>query len=198
MTDTRQIVIDIETTGLPDAAPGGLHNGGLILEVGMVLVGQDLAPISAWSAVLGHPHGQLEWIRECCSDRVRDMHDVSGLWDDCAGGGDTDRIDIVGSALDWLREWGVAPGTMPLTGSSVRFDRTWLNARMPELEGFFHYRIIDVSSIRELAARWYPGTDFGLHPEKKHRVIPDCLDTIAELKAYRDTIFRAPTTVEEN
>ena len=109
----------------------------------------------------------------------------------------TVAINSVG-AVDYALH-DITPGTLPLTGSSVRFDRTWLNARMPELEQFFHYRIIDVSTIKELAARWYPGVDFGLHPEKKHRAIPDCFDTIDELRAYRDTIFSEPNVyAEEN
>ncbi len=92
-----------------------------------------------------------------------------------------------------VRDWSRGAVAAPLAGNSVATDRGFLARDMPELEGHLHYRIIDVSSIKELARRWYPRVYFA-SPEKKggHRALADIRESIAELKYYRAALFVPP------
>ncbi len=93
--------------------------------------------------------------------------------------------------LEFLRSHGVEPGTVPLCGNSIGTDRRFLQEYMPELEAFFHYRNVDVSTIKELARRWYPSA-VAASPEKEsaHRALDDIRESISELVHYRATLFQ--------
>jgi oligoribonuclease len=92
--------------------------------------------------------------------------------------------------LDYVKEYVPEPGRAPLAGNTVSTDRIFLAREMPELEAYLHYRIVDVSSIKELARRWYPRAYFA-SPSKtgNHRALGDILDSIDELRYYRASVF---------
>lgn len=124
------------------------------------------------------------------SDVVRDMHTKSGLL--AAIKKTTTTLEEAASAtLAFLKEHIVEPGTVPLCGNSIGTDRRFLAARMPEVEAFLHYRSVDVSTVKELARRWYPDA-YNNAPKKAggHRALEDIKESIGELKYYRGTIFK--------
>ena len=112
--------------------------------------------------VIRPPDAALEQM----DDFVRDMHTASGLLDELAGG--TTMEDAQEQVLAYIREWVPEPRKAPLGGNTVATDRGFLARDMPELEAHLHYRIIDVSSIKELSRRWYPRAYFGV-PEEVRR-----------------------------
>ncbi|MEW5810233.1 MAG: oligoribonuclease [Actinomycetota bacterium] len=125
-------------------------------------------------------------------DVVTQMHTKSGLIDEVR----TSTIDLATAetmALDYIREHVKQAKTAPLAGNSIATDRGFLARDMPKLDDYLHYRMIDVSSIKELCRRWYPRIYFG-QPEKglAHRALADIHESIRELKYYRQTAFVAP------
>lgn len=194
LDDPRFLFVDIETTGLTNDAPGGLYRNGLVLEVGLTITGPDLRPIDSISRVVSYPRTVIDSIRTVVDPVVDAMHARSGLWAAVAAA----RLPPFGVESDLVRwaigEHGVKPGTLPMCGSSVQTDREWLRERMPSLEALFHYRIVDVSSVKELVRRWFPPALWTAPPTKAHRALADLQDTIAELQHYRDTVF-APAGV---
>src|SRR5690606_18647606 len=102
--------------------------------------------------------------------------------------------------LDYIRQWVPAERQAPLAGNSIASDRGFINRYMPELDQFLHYRMIDVSSLKELARRWYPRVYFG-QPEKgmSHRALADIRESIRELEFYRRAMLvpgEGPSTDE--
>ncbi|MHA0288224.1 oligoribonuclease [Mycobacterium sp. C3-094] len=125
-------------------------------------------------------------------DVVTQMHTKSGLIDEVR----TSTIDLATAetmALDYIREHVKQAKTAPLCGNSIATDRGFLARDMPKLDDYLHYRMIDVSSIKELCRRWYPRIYFG-QPEKglTHRALADIHESIRELKYYRQTAFVPP------
>ncbi len=92
--------------------------------------------------------------------------------------------------LDYIKQYVPTPGTVPLAGNSIATDRGFIARDMPDLDAYLHYRMIDVSSIKELCRRWYPRIYFG-QPEKglSHRALADIKESIQELAYYRATVF---------
>jgi len=97
--------------------------------------------------------------------------------------------------LEFLRQY-VGDNVSPMCGNSVWQDRRFLNAYMPELEKFFHYRMIDVSTLKELAKRWMPQVCKGLKKQNKHLALEDIKDSILELKHYREHFIIQPPAAE--
>jgi len=128
---------------------------------------------------------------EQMDDFVRDMHTSSGLLEELATG--ITMADAEQQVLAYIRQWAPEASKAPLGGNTVGTDRGFLARDMPELESHLHYRIIDVSSIKELALRWYPRAFFS-SPKKAggHRALADIRESIAELRYYREAIFVAP------
>ena len=91
--------------------------------------------------------------------------------------------------LDFVKRW-VGRWEAPLCGNSIWVDRLFLKREMPKLESYLHYRVIDVSSIKELVARWHPDAEEPPPKEKSHRALDDVLESIEELRRYRKTYFR--------
>jgi oligoribonuclease len=120
---------------------------------------------------------------------VRDMHAKSGLTEEVRRSTITmaEAEDIV---LAYIKEFVPNPRTAPLCGNSIATDRGFLARDMPTLDNFLHYRMIDVSSIKELCRRWYPRVYFG-QPAKglAHRALADIRESIRELEYYRRTVF---------
>ena len=125
---------------------------------------------------------------ETMPDVVREMHTSSGLLDELAAGVSMDEAQR--AVMDYVREHVPDAGKAPLAGNTVGTDRGFLARDMPELEQYLHYRIIDVSSIKELARRWYPRAYFNA-PKKQggHRALADIRESIQELKYYRSAVF---------
>ena len=121
-------------------------------------------------------------------DFVRTMHTSSGLLEELDAG--TTMEDAQEQVLAYVREWVPDARKAPLGGNTVATDRGFLARDMPELESHLHYRIIDVSSIKELSRRWYPRAYFGA-PAKSggHRALADIRESIAELRYYREAVF---------
>src|SRR5436305_6768940 len=122
-------------------------------------------------------------------DVVMQMHTSSGLIEDVAAS-TLQMAEAEKQCLDYLRQFVPEPKKAPLCGNSVATDRTFLARDMPELENYLHYRMVDVSSVKELARRWYPKTYFNSPPKRGgHRALADILESIDELKYYRSTVF---------
>jgi oligoribonuclease len=125
-------------------------------------------------------------------DVVAQMHTRSGLVEEVRAS----TVDVAAAeemALDYIREHVKQAKTAPLAGNSIATDRGFIARDMPKLDDYLHYRMIDVSSIKELCRRWYPRIYFG-QPEKglAHRALADIHESIRELRYYRQTAFVAP------
>jgi oligoribonuclease len=121
-------------------------------------------------------------------DVVRDMHTKSGLLDEIPSGITLEEAQE--QVLAYVRTHVPEARKAPLAGSSVYVDRGFIARDMPELDAYLHYRLIDVSTVKELARRWYPRAFFA-SPEKKggHRALADILESIAELRYYRAAVM---------
>jgi oligoribonuclease len=170
--------IDLEMTGLnPDA--------DVILEIATVVTDSDLnvvaeGPVLAIGAPAEILAGMDDWNQK--------QHRKSGLLDRVLASAET-MESAEAKTLDFLAQH-LPPGKVPLCGNSVWQDRRFLGRHMPRLEKFFHYRIVDVSSVKELAKRWYPA----LPPFKKgeaHLAMADILESLEELRYYRTNLFSA-------
>jgi oligoribonuclease len=114
-------------------------------------------------------------------------HTASGLVDRIRNEG-VELEEAIKQTCDFLKE-NIEPGTAPLCGNSIHTDRTFLAKEMPEVLELLHYRIVDVSTIKELANRWYP-TSPRYNKKEAHRALDDIIESIEELRHYRDTLFR--------
>lgn len=119
---------------------------------------------------------------------VRQMHTDSGLLDELEDGMSLEAAEK--KVLDYVQQWVPEAGRAPLAGNSVHADKAFLRLGMPKLTEYLHYRIIDVSTLKELARRWYPEV-LEAAPKKtgNHRALGDIQDSIAELRYYREHIF---------
>ena len=125
------------------------------------------------------------------NDVVRQMHTSSLLLDQLAEGLTLDQAQE--QVMAYVREHVPSPGKAPLAGNSVGTDRGFIARDLPELDAHLHYRIIDVSSIKELARRWFPRAYFA-SPQKAggHRALADIWESIRELRYYREAVFVPP------
>ncbi|WP_295700933.1 oligoribonuclease [Lapillicoccus sp.] len=174
----RIVWIDCEMTGL------SLEHDALI-EVAALITDFELNQLDdGIDVVIRPPAEALEQMDEF----VRTMHTTSGLLEELDGG--TTMEDAQAQVLAHIRQWVPDPGKAPLGGNTVGTDRGFLARDMPELEAHLHYRIVDVSSIKELSRRWYPRVYFAA-PKKSggHRALADIRESIAELRYYRAAVF---------
>jgi oligoribonuclease len=172
--------MDLEMTGLePDR-----H---VIVEIATIVTDDHLNIIAEGPDLVIHATPeQLAQMGEF----VTEMHKKSGLLPEIEASTVTVQ-EAERATLAFLREQSVEEGTVPLCGNSIGTDRRFLQQYMPTLESYFHYRNIDVSTIKELARRWNPGVLSAL-PEKEtaHRALGDIKESIGELVHYRDTLFQ--------
>jgi oligoribonuclease len=174
--------MDLEMTGLDPARD-------TIVEIATVVTDDDLTVIAEGpDLVVATPPEQLA----AMSDFVRKMHTDSGLLE--AIEHSTVTLAEAGQAtLEFLRAQIPQQQSVPLAGNSIGTDRRFLAAYLPEIEQWLHYRSVDVSTIKELCRRWYPGALKELPPKQTtHRARDDILESIAELAYYRRAIFAAP------
>ena len=122
------------------------------------------------------------------NDFVRQMHTDSGLLEAIPNG--TSLVEAQGQILEYLNKYAPGAGKSPLAGNSVSVDRNFIARDLADVNAYLHYRTVDVSSIKELARRWYPGVYFNA-PKKtgNHRALGDIRDSIDELDYYRSKIF---------
>jgi oligoribonuclease len=174
----RLVWIDCEMTGLD------LEHDALI-EVAALVTDSDLNILGdGVDVVIKPPAEALTQMK----DLVRDMHTHSGLLTELEGG--LDLAEAQRLVLDYIRRHAPEANKAPLAGNTVGTDRGFLARDMPELEGHLHYRVVDVSSIKELVRRWYPRVYFQAPPKTgNHRALGDIKDSIEELKYYRATVF---------
>ena len=175
----RLVWIDCEMTGLD------LKNDALI-EIAALVTDADLVPFGEGVDVVIHaPDAALD----AMPDVVRDMHAKSGLTDEVRRSTVT-MAEAEKLVLDYIREHVPEARSAPLCGNSIATDRGFLARDMPELDGYLHYRMVDVSSIKELCRRWYPRIYYA-QPEKglAHRALADVRESIRELEYYRRTAF---------
>jgi oligoribonuclease len=171
--------MDLEMTGLEPSR----H---VIVEIATILTDDNLNVIAEGPDLVLHATpAQLAEM----GDFVTEMHTTSGLLPAISASTIT-MADAQAQTLEFLRSHIAEPRTIPLCGNSIGTDRRFLEEYMPELENFFHYRNVDVSTIKELAKRWHPGV-LAAKPEKAtaHRALDDIRESIAELVHYRDTLF---------
>ncbi|ARQ68694.1 oligoribonuclease [Streptomyces marincola] len=174
----RMVWIDCEMTGLSLADDALIEVAALVTDSELNVLGDGV------DVVIRPPVAALESMPEV----VRAMHTASGLLDELAAG--TTLREAEDLVLDYIRQHAPEAGKTPLCGNSIGTDRGFLARDMPRLETHLHYRVIDVSSVKELARRWYPRTYFN-SPEKSgnHRALADIRESIAELRYYREAIF---------
>lgn len=179
MTTSDPLVwIDCEMTGLDLGADA-------LIEVAVVVTDYELTPLGEGIDVLIKPPAAA---LEQMNDFVRDMHTSSGLLEELEQGLTMDEAQTL--VLDHVRSLVPTPGTAQLAGNSIGTDKSFLSRDMPELIDYLHYRVVDVSSLKELAKRWYPRTYYQ-SPKKNggHRALADILESIDELRYYRRVLF---------
>ena len=177
MTD-RLVWIDCEMTGLD------LTKDALI-EIACVVTDGELNALDAGLDVLIKPPAEA---LDGMDDVVREMHGSSGLLAALPDGLNlAEAQDLV---LTYIRQHVPESRKVPLCGNSIATDRAFMARDMPDLDSFLHYRMVDVSSIKELARRWYPRVYFA-SPEKHggHRALADIRESIRELRYYREAVF---------
>jgi oligoribonuclease len=172
--------IDCEMTGLDLTKDALIEVAVLVTDAELTVLGEGV------DIVIAAPPASLDTM----PDVVRAMHESSGLLDELATG--TTMADAQAQVMAYVRQHVPEAGKAPLGGNTVATDRGFLARDMPELDAWLHYRIVDVSSIKELARRWYPKVYFNA-PKKHggHRALADIKESIEELKFYRSAIFVA-------
>jgi oligoribonuclease len=175
--------MDLEMTGLDIARD-------VIVEVATLITDDDLTIVAEGpDLVIATTPEQLAVM----DDFVKGMHTKSGLLSDI--GASTISLEEAGAAtLEFIRSHVPKARTVPLAGNSIGTDRRFLAAQLPEIEEYLHYRSVDVSTIKELARRWYPEAMEGA-PTKAggHRAMDDIRESVAELAYYRTAVFREKT-----
>jgi oligoribonuclease len=180
MTD-RLVWIDCEMTGLDLARDALIEIACLVTDGELETLGEGL------DLVIKPPPEALDQIE----DVVREMHTASGLLAELASG--VTLAEAQDQVLGYVRRYISEPRRVPLAGNSIATDRVFIARDMPELDAFLHYRMVDVSSIKELARRWYPRAYFASPPKRGgHRALADITESIRELRYYRETVFVAP------
>jgi len=180
MTD-RLVWIDCEMTGLDLERDALIEIACLVTDGALETLGEGL------DLVIKPPPEALDQM----DDVVREMHTASGLLAELAGG--VTLAEAQDQVLGYVRKYISDPRRVPLAGNSIATDRVFLARDMPELDAFLHYRMVDVSSIKELARRWYQRAYFASPPKRGgHRALADITESIQELRYYRETIFVPP------
>jgi oligoribonuclease len=174
----RLVWIDCEMTGLD-------LGSDLLIEVAALVTDSELNVLGEGvDVVIGASADELARM----PDVVRDMHAASGLTAEVLRSTVT-LEQAQEQVLGYLKEH-VEPNKAPLCGNSIATDRGFLARDMKQLDDFLHYRMVDVSSVKELARRWYPRAYFN-SPKKAggHRALADILESVRELRYYRSTVF---------
>jgi len=181
-SDTNLIWIDLEMTGLDTQKD-------LIIEIATIVTDSELNVLAEGPMIAIH---QPDAVMHSMDEWNTNQHGKSGL---------TARVresqysetQAEQATLDFLAEW-VPAGASPMCGNSICQDRRFLARCMPRLEDYFHYRNLDVSTLKELAKRWSPAVYSGFNKNSSHLAMDDIRDSIAELRHYRAHFLRGPET----
>jgi oligoribonuclease len=174
----RLVWIDCEMTGLDLASDA-------LVEIACIVTDGELNELDdGVDLIIKPPAEALDHMPEL----VREMHTASGLLTELAGG--ITLAEAQDQVLAYVRGRVKEPRKVPLCGNSIATDRAFLARDLPRLDEFLHYRMIDVSSVKELARRWYPRAYFA-SPAKVggHRALADIKESITELRYYREAVF---------
>ena len=181
MVDKNNLIwIDLEMTGL-------VPEKDRIIEIATIITNKDLEILAEGPMIAVHqPNAVLDEMDEWCTTQ----HGKSGLTKRVQESSVTES-EAEQKTLKFLREY-VPDGASPMCGNSICQDRRFLARYMQELEAFFHYRHIDVSTLKELARRWHPQAMRGFVKESSHLALDDIRDSIDELRHYRESFIRLP------
>jgi len=170
--------VDCEMTGLEIGVDE-------ICEIAVIVTDQELKPVHEGLQLVVKPSRKA---MKNMGEFVTQMHTDSGLIEEIPAGISIKKAEA--QVLDYIKQWITEPKTAPLAGNSIGTDRMFLNRQTPEFDSFLHYRNIDVSSLKELARRWYPKVYFQL-PKKQgdHRALADIRESIQELRYYRKVLL---------
>ena len=174
----RLVWIDCEMTGLDIRADALIEVAALVTDFDLTVLGEGV------DIVIKPPPEALDQMVPF----VRQMHTTSGLLEELDAG--TTLEDAQAQVLAYVRQHCADGSRPPLAGNTVATDRAFLSRDTPELEAFLHYRIVDVSSIKELSRRWFPRAYYNA-PAKNggHRALADIRESIEELRYYREAVF---------
>jgi oligoribonuclease len=171
--------MDLEMTGLDPQT-------NVIVEIATLITDDELNVVAEGPDLVVH---QPEEALALMEQVVVDMHTRSGLLD--AIRASTVSLEQAGAeTLAFIKQWVPEARKVPLCGNSIGMDRRFLDAYLPEIEHWLHYRSIDVSSVKELVRRWYPSLSNGrTHKAGTHRALDDIRESVAELRFYREHVF---------
>lgn len=178
------VFVDVETTGLD-------KNLDILLELGIYVTDDQFNPLGAFAEVM---YFDYELSKNAIGKFVQEMHEKNGLWIECAQSQNS-RRGVEKAAIQFLEafDWDEK---QPMAGSTVQFDRGFLSTQMPSLEAKFHYRNIDISSLKGVWSKydWLMNDWDG--GKKLHRSLPDCEDSANELKSYIKSMRRLYNAAE--
>jgi len=179
--------MDLEMTGLDPAKD-------VIVEIATLVTDDELEIVAEGPDLVVHqPPAALEGMEPV----VLEMHSASGLLTAIAAS--TTSLEEAGKAtLDFIREHVPEARTVPLCGNSIGTDRRFLAVYLTEIEEYLHYRSVDVSTIKELTRRWYPGAlDAVPRKATAHRALDDIRESIEELRWYRANVFKPTEALDQ-
>jgi oligoribonuclease len=179
--DTRLVWVDMEMTGLRPEIDR-------IIEVAIVITDSDLNPLAEGPVLVIH---QPDAVLDAMDAWNTATHGRSGLTEQVRRSRITEAV-AQAQLLDFLRDW-VPQGKSPMCGNSICQDRRFMARYMPELEAWFHYRNLDVSTVKELCKRWAPAVARGFDKRSAHTALADILESIEELRYYRDHFIAKPS-----
>lgn len=177
--DDPLVWIDLEMTGLDVERDA-------IVEIACVVTDSDLELLDEGVDIVVHQPAE---VLERMDDVVRRMHTKSGLLEEIATSS-VSLADAGAQVLAYVRRHVPEASRAPMCGNSIGMDRRFLDRYLPDLDRWLHYRSIDVSSLKELCRRWYPEV-YRKRPDKseQHRALDDIVESVHELRYYRDTLF---------
>ena len=172
--------MDLEMTGLDPARD-------VIVEIATLVTDDELAVVAEGPDLVIH---QPPEALAAMNDVVREMHTASGLLE--AISASTVELEEAGErTLAFIREHVPTAGSVPLCGNSIGTDRRFLDAHLPAIDRYLHYRSVDVSTVKELVRRWYPEVlEAADRKAGAHRALDDIRESVAELRFYRERVFR--------
>lgn len=179
LNPTHLLWLDMEMTGLSPETDR-------IIEVAIVVTDADLNTVAEGPVLVVH---QSDEVMNAMDSWNKGTHGKSGLIDRVRAS-QLDEAAVEAQMLEFVKQY-VPARTSPMCGNSICQDRRFMARGMPQLEAFFHYRNLDVSTLKELAKRWRPGLSEGFKKSNKHEALADIYESIDELKYYREHFIRS-------
>lgn len=179
--ETRLVWVDMEMTGLRPEIDR-------VIEIAVVVTDSNLNPLAQAPVLAIH---QSQRVMDAMDSWNQGTHGRSGLTERVRQSHLTEA-QAQTQMLAFLRDW-VPSGKSPMCGNSICQDRRFMARYMPELEAWFHYRNIDVSTLKELSKRWAPAVAKGFEKRSAHTALADILESIEELRYYRDNFILLPS-----